>query len=202
MTGRIKSPVWQNCGCIINCNVEKEACPHNLAPSSSTTAMLAMGDALALTVSRLKGFKREDLALLHPLGAIGKTLTMRVSDIMRKDKHNPIVRQSATVEETLFVMTDTGVGAASVVDNRGKILGFFTDGDLRRYIQTDDKILKKNIAFVMTKNPKTVRPDILAASAAKILQKYNIDNIPVVDKNGKPVGILDLTDLLAEGFLQ
>lgn len=200
MTGKTKAVVWQGSECIIDCSVEKEACPYNLAPTSSTTAMLAMGDALALTVSNLKGFKKENLALFHPLGAIGKQLTMHVSDIMRKGKQNPVVSKNATVEEALLVMTGTRVGATSVVDDKGKIVGFFTDGDLRRHIQEDDQILKKKISSVMTKSPRTICPDMMAAEAAKVLKEYNIDNIPVVGKDEKPVGILDQGDLLSEGI--
>jgi arabinose-5-phosphate isomerase len=200
MTGKTKASVWQNSDCIIDCGVDKEACPYNLAPTSSTTAMLAMGDALALTVSRLKGFTRENLALFHPLGAIGKRLIMQVKDIMRRGNQNPVVPQSASVEDALLVMTGTRVGAAVIVNKAGKIAGFFTDGDLRRHLQKDENILKKKIAGVMTKKPRTVHPDMMAADAAKILKEYNIDNIPVVDKTGRPVGILDQGDLLAEGI--
>lgn len=200
MTGKTKASVWQNSECVIDCSVEKEACPYNLVPTSSTTAMLAMGDALALTVSNLKGFKRENLAMFHPLGAIGKKLTMQVSDIMRKGKQNPVVKQNATVEEALLVMTGTRMGATSVVDGEGRIIGFFTDGDLRRHLQQDEKILKRKITEVMTKSPRTVMPEMMAVEAAQVLKEHNIDNIPVVDKNRKPLGILDQGDLLAEGI--
>ncbi|MDR0724313.1 MAG: KpsF/GutQ family sugar-phosphate isomerase [Endomicrobium sp.] len=201
MTGKPKAQVWQDCDTVIDCSVEKEACPYNLAPTSSTTAMLAMGDALTLTVSNLKGFKKEDLAMLHPLGAIGKKLTMQVKDLMKKGKQNPVVKSNATVESCLFVMTGTRVGAASIVDNKGKLIGFFTDGDLRRHLQNDgSNLLKKNIASVMTKNPLVVTPDTMAVDAAKILKSHNIDNIPVVDKDSKPLGVLDQGDLLREGI--
>jgi arabinose-5-phosphate isomerase len=200
MTGKIQSQVWQNVKIVINCSVEKEACPYNLVPTSSTTAMLAMGDALALTVSNLKGFKRDHLAVLHPLGTIGKKLTLHVMDLMRKGKQNPIVKCTATVENALSVMTETKIGATSVVDNQGKLIGFFTDGDLRRHVQSNEKILKKNIMSVMTKNPKVVMPNMMALEVAEILKKYNIDNIPIVDKNKIPLGILDQGDLLAEGI--
>ncbi len=200
MTGRIKSQVWQGCDLIINSEIKKEACPYNLAPTSSTSAMLALGDALALVVSERKGFKKENLALLHPLGAIGKKLTMDVSAIMRKGKANPVVKENAIVKDALLVMTGTRVGATSVVDKTGRVVGFFTDGDLRRQVQIHKDILNLKITQVMTKNPLTVHPDMLAVDAAKILQEKNIDNIPVVDKNNKPLGILDERDLLSEGI--
>jgi arabinose-5-phosphate isomerase len=202
MTGKPKALGWKDVNCVIDCSVEKEACPYNLAPTSSTTALIAMGDALALTVSTLKGFKKEHLAALHPLGAIGKRLTMRVSDLMRKGKQNPIIKQNTIVKDALLVMTGTKVGAVSIVDDDGKIIGFFTDGDLRRHLQNDGNLLKKNINFVMTKSPKVITSEILAIEAAEILKKYNIDNIPVVNESKEPVGILDQGDLLAEGFLK
>jgi arabinose-5-phosphate isomerase len=201
MTGNTKALVWKGVDTIIDCSVENEACPYNLAPTSSTTALIAMGDALALTVSNLKGFKKEHLVVLHPLGAIGKKLTMRVSDLMRKGKQNPVVKQTAVVKDALLVMTRTRAGAVSVVDNNGKIVGFFTDGDLRRHLQSDEKLLKKNITSVMTKPPKVIKSEILASEAAEALKKYNIDNIPVVNENKEPVGILDQADLLAEGIV-
>jgi arabinose-5-phosphate isomerase len=163
--------------------------------------MLAMGDALAITISNLKGFRRERLAILHPFGAIGKKLTMQVSDLMRKGNKNPVVEQTALVGTALLVMTGTRVGATSVIDTNGKIVGFFTDGDLRRYLQSDEEILKKSIASVMTKDPRVVSPEMLAIEAAEILKKYDIDNIPVVNKYKKPIGILDQGDLLAEGII-
>jgi len=200
MTGKPKALIWKDINCIIDCSVEREACPYNLAPTSSTTALLAMGDVLALTVSNLKGFKKEHLAVLHPLGAIGKRLTMHVGDLMRKGKQNPVVKQNVNVEDAIIVMTSTRVGAVSIVDDAGKIVGFFTDGDLRRHLHSDEKLLKKSITSVMTKSPKVITSKILAIEAAEVLKKYNIDNIPVVDEDRKPIGILDQGDLLAEGI--
>ncbi|MDR2811715.1 MAG: KpsF/GutQ family sugar-phosphate isomerase, partial [Endomicrobium sp.] len=200
MTGKPKALIWKDINCIIDCSVGREACPYNLAPTSSTTALLAMGDVLALTVSILKGFKKEHLAVLHPLGAIGKRLTMRVGDLMRKGKQNPVVKQSVNVEDAIIVMTNTRVGAVSIVDDTGKIIGFFTDGDLRRHLHSDEKLLKKSITSVMTKSPKVITSKILAIEASEVLKKYNIDNIPVVDEDRKPIGILDQGDLLAEGI--
>ena len=201
ITGRVNSQTWKNCDVIIDSSVEKEACPFNLAPTASTTALLALGDALALVLSERRGFKKEDFAIFHPLGAIGnkiKRLTMKVKDIMRQGKANPVVKDTATVQDALLIMTGTRVGATSVVDDNGKLLGFFTDGDLRRQIQLHDNLLKKKISEVMTKNPSTITPEMLVLDAEKILQEKNIDNIPVVDENNKPIGILDERDLFSE----
>ncbi len=200
ITGKIKSEVWKDCEAIIDSSVQKEACPYNLAPTSSTTALLALGDALALVISERKGFKKEDFAIFHPLGAIGnkiKRLTMQVKEIMRKGKANPIVNDTSSVQDALLVMTGTRIGATSVVDKDGKLVGFFTDGDLRRQIQLYDNLLKKNISEVMTKNPSTLTPNMLVVDAQKILQEKNIDNIPVIDEENKPIGILDERDLFS-----
>jgi arabinose-5-phosphate isomerase len=200
MTGNPKALIWKDINCIIDCSVEKEACPYNLVPTSSTTALIAMGDVLALTVSNLKGFKKERLAVLHPLGAIGKRLTMYVCDLMRKGTQNPVVKQNVNVEDAIIVMTGTRLGAVSIVDDTGKIVGFFTDGDLRRHLHSDENLLKQSITSVMTKSPKVITSKILAIEAAEVLKKYNIDNIPVVDEDRKPIGILDQGDLFAEGI--
>ena len=200
ITGKIKAKVWKNCDVIIDSSVSQEACPYNLAPTSSTTALLALGDALALVISQRKGFKKEDFAIFHPLGAIGnkiKKFTMNVKEIMRKGKENPVIKDTASVQDALLVMTGTRVGATSVVDKEGKLVGFFTDGDLRRQIQLHDNLLKKNISEVMTKNPSTITSNMLVVEAQKILQEKNIDNIPVIDEDNKPIGILDERDLFS-----
>jgi len=201
ITGKPKSKLAKKSDLVINVKVEEEACPYNLVPTASTTAMLAMGDALAISLLKRKKFKKEDFARLHPGGTIGKRLLLKVKDIMRKGKDNPVIHQEKIVREALLVMTKTRLGATSVVDNSGKLVGFFTDGDLRRRLQKDEKILNKKIHTVMTKNPKTITQDILAIEAAKMMQEKKFDNIPVVDGKGYPIGIVDERDLLSEGIL-
>lgn len=201
ITGRPAAAVWKEADLIINSKIKKEACPYNLAPTASTTAMLAIGDALALSASEKKGFRKENLARFHPSGGLGKKLTVFVKDIMRDGKDNPLVNENSSVEEALYVMTKTRLGAASIINKEGKLVGFFTDGDLRRHLQTDKSLLQKVIKEVMTKSPLTISPDLLAADAAKILKKHSFDNIPVVNNNGRPVGILDERDLLSEGIV-
>lgn len=201
ITGKPKSKLAKKSDLVINVKVEKEACPYNLVPTASTTAMLAMGDALAISLLKRKKFKKEDFARLHPGGILGKRLLLKVKDIMRKGKDNPVIHQEKTVREALLVMTKTRLGATSVVDGSGKLVGFFTDGDLRRRLQKDEKILNKKIHTVMTKNPKTITHDILAIEAAKMMQEKKFDNIPVVDGKGYPIGIVDERDLLSEGIL-
>lgn len=201
ITGKPKSKLAKKSDLVINVKVEKEACPYNLVPTASTTAMLAMGDALAISLLKRKKFKKEDFARLHPGGILGKRLLLKVKDIMRKGKDNPVIHQEKTVREALLVMTKTRLGATSVVDGSGKLVGFFTDGDLRRRLQKDEKILNKKIHTVMTKNPKTITHDILAIEAAKMMQEKKFDNIPVIDGKNYPIGIVDERDLLSEGIL-
>jgi arabinose-5-phosphate isomerase len=200
MTGRPGANVWKKADVIINTKIEKEACPYNLVPTASTTAMLALGDAMALSAAEKKGFKKEQLARFHPAGGLGKRLTVKVKDIMRGGNNNPVIREQHTVNEALLVMTRTRVGATSVVNKEGKLIGFFTDGDLRRKLQKDKLLLGRTIGEVMTRSPLTIDPDSLAADAAALLKKNNVDNVPVVNAQGKPVGILDERDLLAEGI--
>lgn len=201
ITGRPKSKLAKKSDLVINVKVKEEACPYNLVPTASTTAMLAMGDALAISLLKKKKFKKEDFARLHPGGTLGKRLLLKVEDIMRKGKDNPVIYQGKTVREALLVMTKTRLGATSVVDGSGKLVGFFTDGDLRRRLQKDEKILNKKIHTIMTRNPKTITRDRLAVEAAKMMQQKKFDNIPVVDGKGYPVGIVDERDLLSQGIL-
>lgn len=201
MTGRVGNPAWKQADVVINCKIEKEACPFDLVPTSSTTAMLALGDAMALSAAEMKGFRKEHLARFHPAGGLGKRLTVKVKDIMRGGQENPVINERHTVNDALLVMTRTRLGATSVINKSGKLTGFFTDGDLRRKLQKDKNLLNRKISEVMTRSPLTITPDILAAEAAIILKKHSFDNIPVVNAQGKPVGILDERDLLAEGIV-
>jgi arabinose-5-phosphate isomerase len=201
ITGRAKSKLAKKSDLVINVKVKEEACPYNIVPTASTTAMLAMGDALAISLLKRKKFKKEDFARLHPGGTLGKRLLLKVEDIMRKGEDNPIIHQEKTVREALLVMTKTRLGATSVIDDSGKLVGFFSDGDLRRRLQKDERIMNKKIHAVMTKNPKTVTQDKLAIDAAKMMQEKKFDNIPVVDRKGYPIGIVDERDLLSEGIL-
>jgi len=163
--------------------------------------MLAVGDALAIVLMEGRGFGKEDFAKLHPAGTLGKVLNLRVRDLMHKGKDNPVVSGSTKVSDAIAVMTKTKLGAASIVDAKGKLIGFFTDGDLRRLLPKDPGLLKRRIEEVMTKKPLRVEPELMAIEAARLLQKHRIDNLPVVDPaSGKPVGILDERDVLAAGL--
>ena len=163
--------------------------------------MLAMGDALALALLDKKGFREKDFAFYHPGGILGKRLILTVSDIMRIGSANPVVKESATVREALIAITKARAGSASVVDKNGKLSGIFTDGDLRRHIGSDPDIITKSVKDVMTKKPVTITRERLAAEAFEILKSKKIDELPVVDAKSRPVGLVDVQDLLKAGLV-
>lgn len=201
MTGRLHSRLARWADLVLHVPVSREACPYNITPTASTTAMLAMGDALAMCLMHRRGFGMEDFARLHPSGTLGKLLTLRVKDLMHSGAGNPVVEQHRTVQEALGEMTRTRLGATNVVDRKGKLVGFFTDGDLRRGLQKGSGLLKAKLMDVMTKSPVTTGPDMLAADALKLIKRFGIDNLPVADpRSGRPLGILDERDLLSEGL--
>ncbi|MFA5156892.1 MAG: KpsF/GutQ family sugar-phosphate isomerase [Candidatus Omnitrophota bacterium] len=201
ITGNTKSPMARYSDVVLNTEIKKEACPLGLAPTSSTTAMLAMCDALAVCLLELKGFKEKDFAFYHPGGALGKRLLLKVEDIMRKGRTNPVVNENKKISEVLMKITEGRAGSASVVGKNGKLQGIFTDGDLRRHLEIDPDLSLRKVKDVMTKNPTTVKPQMLAAEAMRILKDKKIDEVPVVDAKGKPVGLLDVQDLLRAGLV-
>ncbi|WP_041606632.1 KpsF/GutQ family sugar-phosphate isomerase [Halothermothrix orenii] len=176
-------------------NIEEEACPHGLAPTASTTATLALGDALAIALSKLKGFTPEDFALFHPGGSLGRKLLTKVEDVLQVRKQNPVVQSGTSVKEALFTMTASKMGSTSVVDERGRLVGIITDGDIRRLLEESTDFLQKPVLEVMTKDPITIEKDRLAAEALKIMEDKEVNDLPVVE-DGKPVGMLNFQDLL------
>ncbi len=182
-------------------NVE-EACPMKLAPTASTAVQLAVGDALAMTVLGSKPFDREEYALFHPGGKLGRGL-MKVHELMRGAEANPVVREDAPLSAAVAVMTETRgrPGATSVVDRAGRLVGIFTDGDLRRLVEHGETDFTRPVSSSMGRNPRTVRPDALVVDAARVLRQARIDQVPVVDADGRPVGLLDVQDLLAAKIL-
>ncbi len=201
VTGNAKSLLAQFSDVALDVSVKKEACPLNLAPTASTTVMLALGDALALTLSEKKGFKEEDFAFYHPGGNIGKKLLLKVSDIMRTGKDHPIVAESVKVKEVLYRITKARAGSASVVNASGRLSGIFTDGDLRRHLESGERILERPVREIMTKKPITIAADKLAVEASDVLRTKKIDELPVVDNRARPVGLLDVQDLLKAGIV-
>ena len=182
-------------------HVVAEACPFDMVPTSSTTAMLALGDALAVTLMTLKGFDKKRFARLHPGGNLGKLLNLKVGDLMHKGRENPVMKDSGTILDALKVMTETKAGAVSITGAGGKLTGYFTDGDLRRRLQDGLSDLYLPITLVMTRGPLTVHPETMAMEAARLVSERKIDNLPVTDaRTGRPVGIIDERDLLKEGL--
>jgi len=180
---------------VLNVRVPAEACPFNLAPTSSTTAMLVMGDALAMTVMQVRGFKEEHFARHHPAGAIGRALLLQVRDIMRTGPRNATISEVLTVKEALLVMTQAKSGIVAVVNHRGRLAGVFTDGDFRRHMAQDEGVLQWKLSKVITRHPICIRDDALAAEALKVFNERNIDDLIVVNDRREPVGLVDLQDL-------
>lgn len=201
ITGNINSCLAKYADSVIDVKVEKEACALGLAPTTSTTAMIAICDAISVVLMKLKGFQEKDFALFHPRGSLGRKLLLKVKDIMRKGKRNPIIYFNALVKDVLVKITTAHAGAAVIVDKQGKLIGIFTDGDLRRNLEKYPQLLKKQVCEVMTKDPITVNQDDLASQALKILETRKIDEVPVVDHDYKPVGMLDVQDLIVAGVV-
>lgn len=201
ITGNTKSTLAKYSDAVLDTYVKKEACSLGLAPTSSTTAMLAMGDALAVCVVEKKGFKKEDFAFLHPGGSLGKRLLLTVEDIMRKGRSSCTVGENSSVKDTLLAITSARAGSATVVDKKGKLSGIFTDGDLRRHLEIEPNLVNKKVKDVMTKNPTAINSKRLAYEALNILREKKIDELPVVDDKNRPVGLLDVQDLLKAGLV-
>ncbi len=201
LTGRSDSTLAQHCDIVIDVGVEKEADSLNMAPTASTTAILAMGDALAAAVLLKRGFTREDFAIFHPGGSLGKRLLWHVKDLMHAGEAVPVVEESATVQEGICEMTSKRLGATFVVDKDKKIVGILTDGDLRRFLQTGKgDPLRLPIAEAMIRDPKTIRETALAAEAIKRMEDHSITVLPVVDAQHRPIGAIHLHDLVKSGL--
>ncbi len=198
MTGAKDSPLAGQVDCVLDIGRVDEACPLGLAPTASTSAMLALGDALSMVVLRERGFSREDYARYHPSGSLGRRL-MSVREVMREGEELPLVAPGTLVGEVLHTMTATKgrPGAALIVDGQGILLGIFTDGDLRRLLEADSRArLDHPVDEYMGRNPKSVSPDALVDEAERLLREHQVDQIPVVDDDGRAVGLVDIQDLL------
>lgn len=195
VTGGVKSALARHSDLILNVHVPKEACPFALAPTSSTTAMLVMGDALAMAVMQARGFKQSDFARYHPSGAIGRAMLLRVGEIMRKGERNAVGGENLSVRDALLVMTRAKSGSIAVMNTRGKLTGVFTDGDFRRKMSDDEHLMARPLGSVMTHNPICVQETSLAVEALKIFNERNIDDLIVVNAKHEPVGLVDLQDL-------
>lgn len=195
VTGDASSPLGAQSDLVLPVTVDKEACPFGMAPTASTTVTLALGDALAIVLLEARGFKKEDYAKLHPGGAIGRTLLLKVSDVMRTGDRLARVKSGAKVKEAVLAMTGARAGCVAVVDGDDKLLGILTDGDLRRHLISTPNITESVIDTVMTRSPVTLKPDQLAVDILKIYEEKNIDDLVVVDKDNRLAGAVDIQDL-------
>ncbi len=194
-TGNLKSALARHSDVVLNVKVPKEACPFNLAPTSSTTATLVMGDALAMAILQARGFKQTDFAKYHPNGAIGRAMLLKVGDIMRAGNRNAVAAENLSIKEALFVMTQAKSGSLAVVNAHGKLAGVFTDGDFRRLMANDENLLSQPLKKVMTPKPVCLSENSLAVEALKIFNERNIDDLIVVNSKNEPVGLVDSQDL-------
>jgi arabinose-5-phosphate isomerase len=196
LTGSLDSELARHADVVLDCSVAQEACPLNLAPTASTTAQLAMGDALAVALLDARGFRAEDFARSHPGGALGRRLLTHVSDVMRSGAAVPQVALDAPFTELMREMSSKGLGASAVVDAQGLVCGIFTDGDLRRLVEKGRDLRAVRAQEVMHPSPRTVHADALAAQAAAIMEQHRITSVLVVDEQGRLIGALNSNDLM------
>ncbi|WP_301859848.1 SIS domain-containing protein [uncultured Megasphaera sp.] len=204
VVGNHNSTLAKNADIILDASVEKEACPLGLAPTTSTTVALALGDALAVVLLSAHHFTKDQFAIFHPGGALGRRLLLTVENVMHKGNDNPVISEDSLVQDALFMMTEKGLGAVSVVDEEGRLVGLVTDGDVRRGLETGSNFLQWPVDAMMTKNPRQITEQKLAAEALHIMEKNQprpITVLPVVDKDGKAIGMIHLTDLLRQGVV-
>lgn len=201
LCGNPASHIGAECDYLLHVPIEKEACRLGLAPTTSSTATLALGDALALTLAWAKNFKEEDFALLHPAGSLGRRL-LRIKDVLALRRQNPSIAVEATIDEALLTMTDSRMGAVSVVDGDGLLVGIIADGDIRRSLaQEKENLLHKKAGEIMTRRPVTIGDDKLAAEAIYIMEEREIGHLPVIDKAGRPIGLVNYQDLFQAGII-
>jgi arabinose-5-phosphate isomerase len=198
--GDVSSKLAKECDVILDVSVKEEACPHDVAPTASTTASLVMGDAVAIALLEMRGFTIEDFALLHPGGSLGKRLSLRIEEIMIKGKDIPVVNEKTSLKDTILEITSKRLGTTCVVNNDGILIGIVTDGDLRRLLEKTLEIKNLTAEDVMSKKPKTISKSLLASFALQQIEKFNITSLIVVNKENKPEGIVHLHDLVKLGL--
>jgi len=201
IVGRINSTLAARSDCVLDAVVEKEACPLNLAPTASTTVALALGDALSVALLEKRGFSKEDFAIYHPSGALGKKLLLKVEDFMHTGDRLPVTSIDKKVSDAVFMMSAKGFGCTAVVDGEGTLAGIITDGDLRRGLEKHDNLFSMNIKDLQIKYPKVIDKNALAAKALSIMEQFSITSLFIVDSDTRPVGIIHLHDLLKEGIV-
>jgi len=200
MVGNSNSYLGKNSDIVLDVSVKEEACPYDLAPTASTTATLAMGDALAITLLQKRNFTIEDFALFHPGGILGKQLLLTVESLMVSGADIPVVKDHVPLTDAIVVISSKRLGATCVVGDNGTLLGIITDGDLRRLLQKTSNIANLTAGQAMTKNPKTVRREILAVRALDVMESFKITQLVVIDEAHRPVGMIHLHDLVKAGL--
>jgi arabinose-5-phosphate isomerase len=201
ITGNVDSPLARKSDIVLDVSVDQEACPNNLAPTSSTTASLVMGDALAVALLLKRGFSQDDFAFLHPGGNLGKKLILKVADVMHTGDEIPVVAETTNMKEAILEMTSKRLGVTAVVDGQGQLTGIITDGDLRRLLEKTDKISSLVAGDAMTRKPKTISQEALAAEAVNSMERYSITSLIVTDTEDQLAGIVHLHDLLKAGIV-
>ncbi|MCX8092874.1 MAG: KpsF/GutQ family sugar-phosphate isomerase [Candidatus Goldbacteria bacterium] len=201
ITGNKNSTLSKNANCVIDSYVKEEACPMGLAPTASSIVQLAIGDALAIALLKIKKFKKEDFAKLHPGGVLGKKLTLKVKDIMHTGDELPVVKENTILKKALLIMTKKRFGCLAVIDEKNKLCGIFTDGDLRRLIEKNANPFSLKMSSIMIKNPKVIKEDELVVDALSMMEKNKITVLLIPDKNKRLKGIIHLHDILSAGIV-
>ncbi|OGW44249.1 MAG: D-arabinose 5-phosphate isomerase [Nitrospirae bacterium RBG_16_43_11] len=205
MTGKTASTLSNNSDVVLDVSIKEEACPMNLVPTASTTVALAMGDALAVALLDKRGFRKEDFALFHPGGALGRRLILHVEDIMHTGETVPVVYKGSYLKDVIYEMTSKKLGVTTVLDDNNRLLGIITDGDLRRLLEKEtgreNDIFKLTAGEIAIKNPRVIQKDALAVSAVQIMETYSITSLVIVNEDGTVAGILHLHDLLKKGIV-
>ena len=205
MTGKAASTLSNNSDVVLDVSIKEEACPMNLVPTASTTVALAMGDALAVALLDKRGFRKEDFALFHPGGALGRRLILHVEDIMHTGETVPVVYKGSYLKDVIYEMTSKKLGVTTVLDDNNRLLGIITDGDLRRLLEKEtgreNDIFKLTAGEIAIKNPRVIQKDALAVSAVQIMETYSITSLVIVNEDGTVAGILHLHDLLKKGIV-
>jgi arabinose-5-phosphate isomerase len=201
ITGNINSTLAKRSDVVLDVSVDEEACPWNIVPTASTAASLAMGDALAIALLNKKGFKKNDFALLHPGGSLGRSLLLTVNDLMHQGDAIPVVRENSMLKDVIYEISSKRLGVTTVVNTDGVLKGIVTDGDLRRLLEKKRDIFEITASEIMSKNPKIIDKDELAAKALQIMEQYSITSLLIVDGKNSPTGIVHLHDLLKAGVV-
>lgn len=205
MTGKAASTLSNNSDVVLDVSIKEEACPMNLVPTASTTVALAMGDALAVALLEKRGFRKEDFALFHPGGALGRRLILHVEDIMHTGETVPVVYKGSSLKDVIYEMTSKKLGVTTVLDDNNSLLGIITDGDLRRLLEKEtgreNDIFKLTAGEIAIKNPRVIQKDALAVSAVQIMETYSITSLVIVNEDRTVAGILHLHDLLKKGIV-